>query len=124
VDCSQPGPMRVAPGQGDGDPVPTKRCFVYRGGDVIDEVGDKVGTLNRGVSWFVCQAKTTRLNPEVLQRNGSTAYNQHWLLTLSDSKPREWGWFPATHISVGGNFNPVPHVPFCDATESIPGPLP
>jgi hypothetical protein len=126
-DCFQPGPLRAAPGAL--KPGPTQVCFAFRSGDVINDFGDPVGRLNRGFSWFVCQAETARPNPPVSFGRGSNAFNDHWLLTLSDTKldgrrPGNWGWFPATHISAGGPDEPIPGVPFCDASESIPGPFP
>ncbi|WP_126638901.1 hypothetical protein [Embleya hyalina] len=93
----------------------TSYCIAYQDGEVIDTRGAggglvATGHLNKGRSWFVCQAWSTVPNPRV-----GSATNNYWLLTMAD-KPYSnngWGWFPATHITVGGNGKRVPGVPLC-----------
>src|SRR4051794_12821284 len=94
----------------------TWKCFAYTAGDV--EEGDVQGLLRAGTSWFVCQRKWPGFeNPQV-----GAARNDWWLYTLADvSSGREtngWGWFPATKISGGGNFQPIPgNLPDCNTVD-------
>jgi hypothetical protein len=101
----------------------TRVRFAYRTGDVINDLGRRVGELKRGLSWFVCQTRSDRQNPPVGFGPGKTALNDHWLFTVSDSLPRRWGWFPATMISGGDNFEPIPGLDICDPRKFGGGPL-
>ncbi len=125
--CDTPGPLRVTPTQGD-KPLQTWRCFVYRPDVLINDAGDPVGSLKRGTSWFACQVRSPRHNEPVhyTTRDGrpAVAESNYWLFTLSDSTPRKWGWFPANKIAGGNNHEPIRNVKFCEAIDSIPGPLP
>lgn len=66
--------------------------------------------LNAGNSWFVCQQKTIVPNPKV-----GGARNDWWLYTMGDYaiEHRGWGWFPATYVSGGRNWSPIPGLRAC-----------
>lgn len=95
-------------------------CNVYRSTNLWHIFGDggfaADAGLNTGRSWFVCQFKSGLLdNPAV-----GSAVNDHWVYTLGDWGG--WGWFPATHISSGSNWNPIPGVPNCPPAWYHQGP--
>ncbi|WP_433046553.1 hypothetical protein [Dactylosporangium sp. CS-033363] len=92
-------------------PRATKYCNAYRSGYVyaIASQGELSGYLYAGTSWFVCQL-TGGENPAV-----GSAHNNWWLYTQGDTAYNYggWGWFPATMVSGGGNYQPVPGLPIC-----------
>ncbi|MFC0625026.1 hypothetical protein [Kribbella deserti] len=96
-------------------------CHVYRSTQLWHIFGDggyadENSILNAGRNWFVCQMKSGLLNnPPV-----GSAVNNHWVYTLGDRGG--WGWFPATHISSGGNWSPIPGVPSCPPAFYHQGP--
>jgi hypothetical protein len=112
--CSGAGPLR--PGPKGGAPVKTTYCNAYRPGTVFGWRNQPpVGELNSGRSWFVCQWKAND-NPAV-----GRARNNWWLWTqadvFNDGKPANgYGWFPATYISGGGNYQPIPGLAICDGS--------
>jgi hypothetical protein len=84
-------------------------CHNYQGGDIM--WAGKIGYLYAGDNWFVCQKKFPNdPNPPV-----GGARNDWWLYTQGDtgSTHQAWGWFPATKVSGGGNYEPVPGLPAC-----------
>lgn len=91
----------------------TTYCTAYTGGNVMNN-GTVAGYLNSGRSWFVCQAQfTNKPNPAV-----GSARNNYWLYTQADTGSAPlygWGWFPATKISGGGNYQPIPGLRQCDS---------
>jgi hypothetical protein len=90
-------------------------CYAYRS-DYLVENGNNQGYLYAGTSWFVCQKKWQgQENPAV-----GSARNDWWLWTLGDVQyVGGWGWFPATKISGGGNYQPIPgNLPTCN---TVPG---
>lgn len=95
--------------QGPGGKTYTARyCHNYQGGVV--GFGDKdTGYLYAGDNWFVCQIKYGE-NPPV-----GNARNNWWLYTQGDKAYSDggWGWFPATKVSGGGNYEPIPGLPTC-----------
>jgi len=85
-------------------------CHAYQSGDII-WYRNKIGELYAGDNWFVCQTKDPSYpNPPV-----GSARNDWWLYTQGDtgSEHHAWGWFPATKISGGGNYGPIPGLPTC-----------
>lgn len=100
-----------------GDRWHTKYCHNYLGGEVSwDPIG--AGFLYAGNNWFVCQARFTGWpNPAV-----GSARNNIWLYTQADRgvqwyqpgyKYHKWGYFPATYVSGGVNYGPIPGLPWC-----------
>lgn len=93
-------------------------CNVYSTGNVMAD-GAVSGVLHAGTNWFVCQEQfTDRPNPAV-----GAARNNWWLYTQADtgSAPLHgWGWFPATRVSGGGNFEPIPGLTNCANFPIIP----
>jgi hypothetical protein len=89
----------------------TKYCHNYRSGYVYTRAttGDVSGYLYAGTNWFVCQRRGGE-NPPV-----GNARNNYWLYTQGDDGYRYggWGWFPATMVSGGGNYQPIPNLPSC-----------
>lgn len=75
----------------------------------------KEGYLYAGTSWFVRQKRWPGYNnPPV-----GGAVNNWWLFTLGDIRngpaTSGWGWFPATKISGGGNWQRIPgNLPTCN----------
>ena len=52
-----------------------------------------------------------------------SARNNWWLFTYADYTPSgqsPWGWFPATKISGGANYQPEPGLPTCNAEGVYP----
>ena len=91
-----------------GDRWTTRNCHNYRSG--YTWVGNShSGYLYAGNNWFVCQARGGE-NPAV-----GNARNNVWLYTQGDVgySYRGWGWFPATHVSGGGNYDPIPGLRWC-----------
>lgn len=93
----------------------TKYCHNYQAGDVVRPAQPSVttysGYLYAGDNWFVCQRQITAWeNPPV-----GSARNNWWLYTQGDVAyaDRGWGWFPATKVSGGGNYEPIPGLPTC-----------
>lgn len=96
----------------------TRYCHVYLGGNVELAGSNRgvTGYLNAGNNWFVCQHKFPGdPNPRV-----GSARNNWWLWTQADyskngngRKYHGWGWFPATHVSGGGNYQPIPGLRTC-----------
>jgi hypothetical protein len=85
-------------------------CHNYQSGDIMYN-GDKLGVLYAGDNWFACQKKWVgQENPPV-----GSARNDWWLYTQGDtgSTHHAWGWFPATKVSGGGNYEPIPGLPNC-----------
>jgi hypothetical protein len=113
--CFEKGPTRVGPNShGRVGKVATQFCHVYTSGEVVLG-GPRVGVLEAGRSWFVCQRNFPDFpNPKV-----GGARNTYWLWTKADhsidSKKGGWGWFPATKISGGVNNNLIPGLRICPA---------
>ncbi|MBG0853046.1 hypothetical protein I2W78_14600 [Streptomyces spinoverrucosus] len=97
--------------QGPGGATYTARyCHNYQGSEV--GIGDTAtGYLYAGDNWFVCQQQFTDVeNPPV-----GDARNNWWLWTQGDDaySNNGWGWFPATKVSGGGNYQPIPGLQNC-----------
>lgn len=77
--------------------------------------GAVTGYLYAGNNWFICQQRFGE-NP----RPGS-ARNNWWLYTQGDVGYREsgWGWFPATYVSGGGNYQPIPGLRGCSWSDGL-----
>lgn len=75
-------------------------CHNYQGGYVLGGSWQRHGYLYAGNNWFVCQARGGE-NPAV-----GSARNNWWLYTQADVGYSNggWGWFPATKVSCGGNY--------------------
>jgi hypothetical protein len=100
----------------------TMWCYAYRAGSVYNHQNTKpdgtgevvwapVGYLYASRSWFMCQLPFDDENPAV-----GSARNNWWLLTISDDAYDDrsgYGWFPATRVSGGGNYEPIPRLPDC-----------
>jgi hypothetical protein len=88
----------------------TRYCNNYRGG-YTSLFGINTGYLYAGKNWFVCQQRAGE-NPPV-----GNACNNIWLYTQGDvsynSKYHAWGWFPATYVSGGVNYGPIPGLRWC-----------
>ena len=86
----------------------TRYCHNYRAG-YTTMAGVRNGYLYAGTNWFVCQQRAGE-NPPV-----GNARNNIWLYTQGDVayNSRGWGWFPATHVSGGVNYGPVPGLRWC-----------
>ncbi|BCL28232.1 hypothetical protein ACFFS2_11280 [Streptomyces aurantiacus] len=85
-------------------------CHNYQSGDIIWYATD-IGDLYAGDNWFICQQQDAGYpNPPV-----GDARNDWWLFTQGDTGSTHggWGWFPATKISGGSNWEPVPGLPIC-----------
>lgn len=92
----------------------TKWCNNYRTGYVYNyvagsDVWQPIGKLNAGKNWFACQSHGPE-NPPV-----GDAKNNIWLYTEADEvwAGGGWGGFPATHVSGGNNYEPVPGLDWC-----------
>ncbi|BFU44770.1 hypothetical protein [Krasilnikovia sp. MM14-A1004] len=99
----------------------TTNCNVYSAGYVRNS-GANSGYLYTGTSWFVCQEQWVGYeNPSV-----GSARNNYWLYTQGDDGYAHsgWGWFPATKVSGGGNYAPVPGLRSCDGIPFFPFPTP
>ncbi|GIH01965.1 hypothetical protein Rhe02_00320 [Rhizocola hellebori] len=100
----------------------TAWCNAYTGGNVMAG-GVSSGYLNAGNSWFVCQEQWVGYeNPHV-----GSARNNYWLYTQADTSTNSkhgWGWFPATKISGGGNYQPIPGLRNCGTIPIFPSPTP
>lgn len=92
-------------------------CNAYQGGEVGFDYQSN-GYLYAGTSWFVCQMKIPGWNnPQV-----GGAQNDWWLYTQGDTATDVggWGWFPATKISGGANWSPIPgNLPDCRNTPGF-----
>ena len=88
----------------------TKWCHDYRSSRFRWQ-GVTTGYLYAGDNWFMCQ-RPGGTNPAV-----GTARNNWWLFTQGDVgyAHRGWGWFPATMVSGGGNYEPIPGLRGCDS---------
>jgi hypothetical protein len=89
----------------------TTKCNVYTSG-YIRYTKTNSGYLYAGTNWFVCQEKFPGVeNPAV-----GSARNDYWLYTQGDVgySHSGWGWFPATKVSGGSNYGPVPGLHSCD----------
>ncbi|MEV4091681.1 hypothetical protein [Streptosporangium saharense] len=91
---------------------PTRYCNNFRAGDVYNYVEGRwqpIGRLNAGDSWFVCQSHGPE-NPPV-----GEWLNDIWLYTEADVvwAAGGWGGFPATHVSGGENYTPIPNLDWC-----------
>jgi hypothetical protein len=102
----------------------TMWCHAYHSGNVV-AAGVVRGYLYAGDSWFVCQHQWLgRNNPPV-----GGAQNNWWLYTQGDTSTGDryhgWGWFPATHISGGRNWEKIPGgLRDCDEIPGSPFPSP
>lgn len=85
----------------------TKYCHNYRSGHT--RTWGPTGLLWAGTNWFRCQQKGSE-NPRV-----GSARNDWSLWTQADVAYAlgGWGWFPATYVSGGGNYAPIPGLPRC-----------
>lgn len=93
----------------------TRYCHNYLGGTV--GFGTTLsGYLYAGNNWFVCQSRGGE-NPRV-----GSARNNIWLYTQGDKGVPSWapgyhyhgwGWFPATYVSGGINYGPIPGLRWC-----------
>lgn len=86
----------------------TRYCHNYRGGSLRLYSGHS-GYLNAGTNWFVCQQRFGE-NPRV-----GNARNNIWLYTQGDVSygHHGWGWLPATYVSGGTNYGPIPGLRWC-----------
>ncbi|WP_151477110.1 hypothetical protein [Streptomyces albicerus] len=94
----------------DGRTYTARYCHNYQSGDIIWH-RNKIGDLYAGDNWFVCQSKDPGFpNPPV-----GDARNDWWLYTQGDtgSVHKAWGWFPATKVSGGNNWEPIPGLRTC-----------
>ncbi|WP_219461559.1 hypothetical protein [Nonomuraea rhizosphaerae] len=114
--CSGAGPTRT---DVSGRVRATTWCHNYRTGDVYAgrAAGRVTGVLYAGRNWFACQMKGAE-NPAV-----GGARNNWWLRTQGDKGYADagWGWFPATYVSGGGNYQTIPGLPVCPEAK---GPQP
>lgn len=87
----------------------TRYCHNYRGGQLHLYAGIS-GYLYAGNNWFVCQSRLGIENPHV-----GSARNNIWLYTQGDVgySYHGWGWFPATYVSGGVNYGPIPGLRWC-----------
>jgi hypothetical protein len=89
----------------------TRYCHNYRAGQTR-MYSSATGWLYAGNNWFVCQKRTNVPNPPV-----GNAKNNIWLYTQGDvsysAVYKGWGWFPATYVSGGGNYDPIPGLRWC-----------
>ncbi|GII85138.1 hypothetical protein Ssi03_31280 [Sphaerisporangium siamense] len=107
--CWGSGPVVVDPR---GARWQTTYCRTYRAGDVYNYVNGSwqpIGRLNAGDNWFACQSHGPE-NPPV----GDWA-NDIWLYTEADTfwETGGWGGFPATHVTGGENYGPIPNLAWC-----------
>ncbi len=86
----------------------TRYCHNYLGGN-LRLYTTVSGYLYAGNNWFVCQSRFGE-NPPV-----GSAWNNIWLYTQGDVAYayHGWGWFPATYVSGGTNYNPIPGLRWC-----------
>jgi hypothetical protein len=106
--CAGAGPTRT---DATGKVRATTFCHNYRSGNVyLYRATDRpTGYLYAGRNWFACQMKGAE-NPAV-----GGARNNWWLRTQGDKGYADggWGWFPATYVSGGANYQTVPGLPVC-----------
>ncbi|KAB8188923.1 hypothetical protein FH608_041280 [Nonomuraea phyllanthi] len=96
----------------------TRYCNNYRAGDVYNYVDGRwqpVGRLYAGDNWFVCQSHGPD-NPPI-----GDWVNDIWLYTEADEAwaAGGWGGFPATHVSGGVNYGPIPGLGWCPWEEDV-----
>lgn len=94
---------------------PTWRGTNVYGYHVTGEASQVTGYLYGATNWFACQQQGAE-NPGF----GMGYKNTYWLLTQGDVATgvnseyiHAWGWIPATAVSYGGDYEPIPGVPFC-----------
>ncbi|MBN1172152.1 MAG: hypothetical protein JXA67_08250 [Micromonosporaceae bacterium] len=94
----------------------TSTCPTWTGAYVLSnpwqegEGALRVGYLYAGNNWMACQYRGSD-NPPY----GGYS-NHYWLYTQADvayGSTQGWGWLPATAVSVGGDEEAIPGVPFC-----------
>jgi Cutinase len=125
--ASAPTALASLPGGGGGPaPVPCKSigggkydCTFWPAGDgihggapVLNSAGARVGYLNQGTNWVICQRVGSTL------KNGSTA-NNWWAYT--EANDRKWGWVNAIYAHGGANFGAFGGVPVCTNHGNPPG---
>ncbi|MFC7403663.1 hypothetical protein [Georgenia alba] len=86
----------------------TSICPTWKG-SVVGFGSTDTGYLYAGNNFVVCQQRGGE-NP---QHGG--ARNDIWLYTQGDEQYQDsgWGWLPATVVSYGGDYQPIPGVPWC-----------
>jgi hypothetical protein len=91
-------------------PAATRYCHNYKGG-TVGFGATNTGYLYAGTNRFVCQQRAGE-NPSV-----GSARNNIWLYTQGDVSYSPtyhgWGWFPATYVSGGVNYGPIPGLHWC-----------
>ncbi|KNX37550.1 hypothetical protein [Luteipulveratus halotolerans] len=63
--------------------------------------------LNAGSNYFYCQMQGPNYHL------GSTPYDNNWWLKTDDDAGNRGVWVSAVHVSGGGNWEPIPGVPYC-----------
>ncbi|SEC58164.1 hypothetical protein [Streptomyces sp. KS_5] len=104
--CSGNAGQRKGPG---GGTYTARYCHNYQASDV--GVGNtRTGHLYAGDNWFVCRQKFDLENPPV-----GSARNNWWLWAQGDVAYADtgWGWFPATKVSGGNNWESIPGLQSC-----------
>lgn len=88
-------------------------CSFDRTAPVRNKYNKKVGTLQAGTSWVICQAKGSTF------RLGTSYYNYWWAFTVADNG--RVGWVNAVYGSGGENYGRFSRVPVCrSSTKFIP----
>ncbi|WP_210594412.1 hypothetical protein [Streptomyces sp. GESEQ-35] len=84
-----------------------KRTLASAASGCWGNAGSKQGP---GGATYTAQQFTDRENPPV-----GDARNNWWLWTQADDaySNNGWGWFPATKVSGGGNYQPIPGLQNC-----------
>lgn len=85
---------------------------IHGGAPVLNSAGTRVGYLNQGTNWIICQ------RPGQTLTNGSTK-NNWWAYT--EANDLKWGWVNAIYAHGGTNFGDFQGVPLCTNRGNPPG---
>jgi hypothetical protein len=102
----------------------TVHCVVFRDLNIHarpDASSATEGYLPTGANWFACQTlgmeNPVTYNTESPSPHDKPNHNKWWLFTQSEDRGPDgrklWGWFPATAVTEGEEYQPVPGVPVC-----------
>jgi CHAP domain len=93
-------------------------CQFYPAGDGITagapvqaSDGHRVGFLNHGTNWVICERVGSTLT--------SGPYQNNWW-AWTEANDGQWGWVNALYGSGGDNFGPFGGVPACGANVGLP----
>lgn len=105
-------PLAQSPGAGDGAPssvsATTVTKYVWHDAPSYVDRGYVASTgdyLYAGNNYFYCQEKGATM--------GHNQYHNNWWLKTDDDEDNTNVWVNAVFVSGGGNYEPIPGVPYC-----------